>query len=275
MSERYQLHQGDCLELLRSIPDNSIDMVLCDLPYGVTRNEWDKPIDLEVLWTQYKRVVRSGGVMAMFGKQRFAIELAASNLKAFRYKIVWQKTLGTDFLNAKRKPLSCHEDVLIFYDKQPIYNPQKRTGFKPYIKDQFMKSKRCSSNLGDFEPRRYQENKDGSVSTDAQTLYFKLLDASVLVSGAANRPPKPLQEKFKWQHKCAVAQFSRRVAGANSYGFTEDMFVLKVRALLEEQLTNLKSSKLNKRRNAITSVQKILCKILADYELDENAAAFN
>lgn len=123
--------------------------------------------------------------------------------------------------------------------------------------------------------RPYLQNKDGSVSTDAQTLYFKLLDASILVSGAANRPPKPLQEKFKWQHKCAVAQFSRRVAGANSYGFTEDMFVLKVRALLEEQLSNLKSSKLNKRRNAITSVQKILCKILADYELDENAAAFN
>lgn len=73
----------------------------------------------------------------------------------------------------------------------------------------------------------------------------------------------------------AVAQFSRRVAGANSYGFTEDMFVLKVRQILEEQLSNLKSSKLNKRRNAITSVQKILCKILADYELYENAAAFN
>lgn len=162
MSERYQLHQGDCLKLLHSIPDNSIDMVLCDLPYGVTRNEWDKPIDLGALWTQYKRVTRMGGVIALFGKQRFAIELAASNLRQFRYKIVWQKTNGTDFLNANRKPLSCHEDVLIFYDKQPIYNPQRRTGFEPYLKDQLAKSKRCSSNLGDFEPRRYQENKDGS-----------------------------------------------------------------------------------------------------------------
>lgn len=98
----------------------------------------------------------------MFGKQRFAIELAASNLKDFRYKIVWQKTNGTDFLNANRKPLSCHEDILIFYDKQPIYNPQKRTGFKPYLKDQLANSKRRTSNFGEFSPALYQENKDGS-----------------------------------------------------------------------------------------------------------------
>lgn len=162
MSERYQLHQGDCLELLRSIPDNSIDMVLCDLPYGVTRNEWDKPIDLEALWGQYKRVVRSGGVMAMFGKQRFAIELAASNLKQFRYKIVWQKTNGTDFLNANRKPLSCHEDILVFYDKQPTYNPQKRTGFKPYFCDSSNTRSRLSSNYGkNFNPSTVRINTDG------------------------------------------------------------------------------------------------------------------
>lgn len=163
MSERYQLYQGDCLKLLRSIPDSSIDMVLCDLPYGCTRNEWDKPIDLGALWPQYKRVIRrGGGVIALFGKQRFAIELAASNLKQFRYKIVWQKTNGTDFLNANRKPLSCHEDILVFYDKQPTYNPQKRTGFKPYLKDQLTNSKRRTSNFGEFRPALYQENKDGS-----------------------------------------------------------------------------------------------------------------
>lgn len=189
MSERYQLHQGDCLKLLRSIPDNSIDMVLCDLPYGVTRNEWDKPIDLGALWAQYKRVVRSGGALALFGKQRFAIELAASNLKQFRYKIVWQKTNGTDFLNANRKPLSCHEDILVFYDKQPTYNPQKRTGFKPYIKDQFIKSKRCSSNLGNFEPRRYQENKDGSRYPIDVVTY-----ASSLHNGHSTSKPVPLCE---------------------------------------------------------------------------------
>lgn len=131
-TDAYELYQGDCLNLMHKLPSHSIDMVLCDLPYGCTRNKWDRKLPFDALWDQYKRVIKSGGVIALFSKQHFTIETAASNLKQFRYKLVWFKDRGTDFLNANRKPLSSHEDICIFYDKQPLYNAQRRLGFQPY-----------------------------------------------------------------------------------------------------------------------------------------------
>lgn len=158
----YDLYHGDCFEVMERLPAQSIDMVLCDLPYGCTRNEWDKPLNMQQLWPLYKRLVKSGGVIALFAKQKYTIKLGASNLKDFRYKIVWQKTNGTDFLNANRKPLSCHEDILIFYDKQPIYNPQKREGFKPYFRDSSNTRSRLSANYGkNFNPSTVKINTDG------------------------------------------------------------------------------------------------------------------
>ena len=158
----YDLYHGDCFEVMERLPAHSIDMVLCDLPYGCTRNEWDKPLNMQQLWPLYKRLVKSGGVIALFAKQKYTIKLGASNLKDFRYKIVWQKTSGTDFLNANRKPLSCHEDILIFYDKQPIYNPQKREGFKPYFRDHSNTRSRLSPNYGkNFNPSTVKINTDG------------------------------------------------------------------------------------------------------------------
>lgn len=159
----YDLYHGDCFEVMERLPAHSIDMVLCDLLYGCTRNEWDKPLNMQQLWPLYKRLVKSGGVIALFAKQKYTIKLGASNLKDFRYKIVWQKTNGTDFLNANRKPLSCHEDILIFYDKQPIYNPQKREGFKPVFVDKSNPSTRLSSNYGkNFNPCLSYKNTDGT-----------------------------------------------------------------------------------------------------------------
>jgi site-specific DNA-methyltransferase (adenine-specific) len=126
------LRQGDCLELMKEIPDKSIDMILCDLPYGTTRNKWDSVIPLNELWKQYKRVIKNNGAIVLFSQMPFTITLATSNLKDLKYEWIWQKDNGTGFLNAKKMPLKIHENILVFYKKQPTYNPQMRTGFKPY-----------------------------------------------------------------------------------------------------------------------------------------------
>ena len=123
---------GDCLELMKDIPDGSIDMILCDLPYGTTQNKWDSVIDLKLLWEQYERVVKDNGAIVLFSQMPFTAELAHSNLKLFKYEWIWQKTMSTGFLNAKKMPLKSHENILVFYKKLPVYNPQMRVGFKPY-----------------------------------------------------------------------------------------------------------------------------------------------
>ncbi len=119
---------GDCLELMKQIPDKSIDMVLCDLPYGITNCAFDKHmVDLDKLWTQYKRCVKENGAILLFSVQPFTTDLICSNRKMFKYEIVWKKTLPTGFFNAKKAPLRCHEDILVFYKKPPTYNPQMWT----------------------------------------------------------------------------------------------------------------------------------------------------
>lgn len=121
---------GDCLELMRAIPDGSVDMVLCDLPYGTTRNKWDSILPLDQLWRHYRRICR--GAIVLTAQSPFDKLLGASNLDMLRYEWIWRKEAGTGFLNAKRAPLKAHENVLVFYDKPPTYNPQMRQGFKPY-----------------------------------------------------------------------------------------------------------------------------------------------
>lgn len=123
------LQQGDCLELMRDIPDGSVDMVLCDLPYGTTQNKWDSVIPFDALWAQYKRICR--GAVVLTGAQPFTSALVMSNPKWFKYQWVWDKSQVTGFLNAKKQPLRRHEDVLVFYKTQPKYNPQFTQG-TPY-----------------------------------------------------------------------------------------------------------------------------------------------
>lgn len=125
------LMQGDCLELMKKIPDGSIDMILCDLPYGTTKNKWDSCIDLEKLWEGYKRVIKDNGCIALFAQSPFDKVLAVSNLRIFRYEWIIEKTKGTGHLNAKKTPMKAHENVLVFYKKLPIYNPQMTTGHTP------------------------------------------------------------------------------------------------------------------------------------------------
>lgn len=140
----FELYNGDCLEVMKQIPDHSIDMILCDLPYGTTKNTWDSIIPLDKLWQQYKRVVKNNGAIALFAQTPFDKVLGASNLDMLKYEWIWVKDNGTGFLNAKKMPLKIHENILVFYSSPPKYNPQMRTGFKPYSQ----KSGKASSNYG-------------------------------------------------------------------------------------------------------------------------------
>lgn len=126
-----RLHNGDCLDVMKNIPNCSIDFILCDLPYGRTHNDWDKPIDLEKLWKEYNRIIKDDGAIALFAQAPFDKVLATSNLPMFRYEWIIEKTKGTGYLNAKKMPMKCHENVLMFYKHLPTYNPQKTKGHQP------------------------------------------------------------------------------------------------------------------------------------------------
>ena len=129
--ENIKLLHGDCLELMKDIPDKSIDLVLCDLPFGTTRNKWDIPINLDNLWEQYLRIIKDNGAIVLFAQTPYDKILATSNIKLLRYEWIWEKTHATGHLNSKKMPLKAHENILVFYKKLPTYNPQKTTGHTP------------------------------------------------------------------------------------------------------------------------------------------------
>jgi site-specific DNA-methyltransferase (adenine-specific) len=131
MLKENTIHLGDCLDLMPSIPSKSVDMILCDLPYGTTACEWDSIIDMGRLWAEYERVIKDNGAIVLTANAKFTFLLGASNIKLLRYKWVWLKTRKTMFLQANKMPLRQHEDVLIFYKSLPTYNPQMQEG-KPY-----------------------------------------------------------------------------------------------------------------------------------------------
>lgn len=126
------IKQGDCLQLMKDIPDGSVDMILCDLPYGTTACKWDSVISFEPLWEQYNRIIKNNGAIVLFGSEPFSTKLRHSNLKMFRYDWIWEKTMASNFALCKKQPFKKHETISIFYKKQPTYNPQMETG-KPYI----------------------------------------------------------------------------------------------------------------------------------------------
>src|SRR5574344_1125838 len=136
------LYKGDCLVEMAKIPDKSVDMILCDLPYGTTACAWDSIIPFEPLWEQYERVIKQTGAMVLFSQQPFTSALIMSNIKLYKYNWIWQKDSGTNFLNAHHQPLKVTEDICVFGKSATTesktgvymeYNPQMRSGFSPYI----------------------------------------------------------------------------------------------------------------------------------------------
>ena len=125
MRKQRWLMFGDCLERLKEVPDGSVDMVLCDPPYGTTQCKWDTVIPFDKMWKQVNRVMKDGGVVILFGQEPFSSILRASNIEAFRYDWYWEKDKGANFLFANKMPLKTVEITNVFYTKQPTYNPQK------------------------------------------------------------------------------------------------------------------------------------------------------
>lgn len=130
--ENIELWNGDCLELMKNIPDKSIDCIICDPPYGTTACKWDSVIPFEPLWEQYNRIIKDNGAILLFGSEPFSTELRHSNLKMFKYDWIWEKEQGANFMLCKYQPYKVHEIISVFGKKTPCYNPQMTTG-KPYI----------------------------------------------------------------------------------------------------------------------------------------------
>ena len=190
ITDRYELYQGNCLEIMKNIPDKSVDMILCDLPYSITQNHWDcliplndyveiagkniekddfyliqalngltkKEIDIlwriekkDGLWTYYNRIIKDNGAIVLFAQDMFSAQLMNSNPKMYRYKLYWEKDRPSGFLNAKRMPLKDVEEVLIFYKKLPTYNPQFWEG-KPLhgMGNKFKEGNLANNNYGKF-----------------------------------------------------------------------------------------------------------------------------
>lgn len=128
----YEIYNEDCLEGMKKIPDGSVDAIICDPPYGITDCAFDKRLPMEPMWEQFKRVTKRNAAIVLFSQMPFGSDLIQSNKKMFRYEWIWEKSLGVGFLNAKKMPLRCHENILVFYQQLPTYNPQFTQG-KPYV----------------------------------------------------------------------------------------------------------------------------------------------
>jgi site-specific DNA-methyltransferase (adenine-specific) len=131
ITKQFDLFQGDCMELLRTIPDQSVDMVLCDLPYGTTQNKWDSVLPLADLWSEYRRIAKPSAAIVLTAAQPFTSALVISNTDWFTQHLVWRKNVASNFLNANRQHLMRHEDIVVFSAKQPTFNKQVTAG-KPY-----------------------------------------------------------------------------------------------------------------------------------------------
>lgn len=169
---KVELLKGDCLELMKGLPDSSVDMVLCDLPYGKTRCAWDTALPFEPLWEQYHRIVKPTGAICLFGIEPFSSMLRLSNPKEFKYDWVWDKVKGTGFLNAKRQPMRCHELVSVFYRRQCTYNPQMTHGHE--MKKSYRSKQLQTDVYGNMRNDYYYASTDRyprsiqRVSTDTQ-----------------------------------------------------------------------------------------------------------
>ena len=191
--ELNKTYLGDCLELMNDIPDHSVDMILCDLPYGITKNKWDSAIDLKALWKQYLRVAKENAAIVLFGQDKFSAKLMMSNESIHRYNLVWSKgSRGSGFLNAKKMPLRNHEDILVFYRSLPTYNPQFSVG-KPLhgMGHKYAEGKLANNNYGKFD-----SHKNPSAKRKGDTKKFP---KSIL---EFDRPHPPIFPTQKSQELC-------------------------------------------------------------------------
>lgn len=174
--------EGDCLDLMCLLPDKSIDFILCDLPYGTTQNDWDSVVPLDLLWHNYERIIKDNGVIALTGQGLFTAKLITSNEKLFKYKITWIKSKATNFLNSKKQPLRKHEDICIFYLKQPTYNPQMGNGVSY---DKGTRKAQLTGSYGEFNPVHVKSNGE---RYPADVVYLKTAESEGQIYHPTQKP---------------------------------------------------------------------------------------
>lgn len=179
--ENIWLMKGDCLERMKEIPDGSVDMILTDPPYGTTACKWDSVIPLEPMWKHLKRVIKPNGAIVLFGNQPFTSILVTSNIKWFKYDFCWYKNKKTGFLNSKKQPLRSKEDIVVFYSKQPTYNPQKTKGHRPV--NNYTKHTKDGDTVG-----KTKQGISGGGSTERYP--FNVLEFSVVNQDGSSKDGK-------------------------------------------------------------------------------------
>jgi site-specific DNA-methyltransferase (adenine-specific) len=169
MLELNKIYCGDCLDLMQEMPDKSVDLVLTDLPFGTTQNEWDIPIPFAPMWEHICRIKKENTAIIFFGSGMFTAELMASNKKMWRYNLIWAKNRSTGFLNAAAMPLRSHEDILVFYSALPTYNPQMSRGNKNHTRGNVTTAK--NNCYGDFDVS-FETNRKGNQKFPDSILFF-------------------------------------------------------------------------------------------------------
>ena len=180
---RNKILLGDCMELLKKVPDGSVDMVLCDLPYGTTNCKWDTVLPLDELWKHYNRVCKKNAAIVLTAAQPFTSALIMSNPKYFKYTWVWEKSKATGYLNSKKMPMKAHEDVCVFYRKLPTYNPQMVQG-TPYDKG---KAHRPTDVYGTQKGEIHVKNTTG-LRYPRTVQYFKTAESEGKVYHPTQKP---------------------------------------------------------------------------------------
>ena len=189
MIERNSLINGDCLEVMKGIEDKSIDMILCDLPYGTTACKWDIIIPFDKLWEQYNRVIKDNGAIVLFASEPFASYLRLSNIKEFKYDLVWNKKRPTGQLNAKKQPLRQHEMICVFYKKQCTYNPifHKNRLKRSYI-GKVEKSRKASDDYGQ------QYDYESNISADSLSYPRSVIEQTTVIGNSKEKVAHPTQK---------------------------------------------------------------------------------
>jgi site-specific DNA-methyltransferase (adenine-specific) len=187
MIELNRLYNDDCLHGMKQIDDASVDCIICDLPYGITRNKWDSIIPFEPLWAQYKRIIKRNGAILLFSSEPFASHLRLSNLEMYKYDLIWNKKTCSGFLNAKKQPLRSHEIICVFYQKPPVYNPQfsKRKHERDFTA---MTMKPHSTNFG------RQRNYKSTIRPDSPAYPRSVIEITGVVGNSREKLPHPTQK---------------------------------------------------------------------------------
>ena len=187
-NKNYELWQGDCLELMKNIPDKSIDMILCDLPYGVTACKWDSVIPFEPLWKQYHRIIKDNGAVVLFGIEPFISTLRMSNIKNYRHERYWNKINAGNFVQAKNHPLKIVENIIVFSKLKVNYYPQMNKNSEEWT--QILKAK-------------HKNKKESSMVQTVDDKYFKMASGRFeLQSDESVSYPKNIITISKFSNEC-------------------------------------------------------------------------